>query len=519
MPLQYGLPWLPVALLPAGLPGTWAFGLVALYNLLGIVFVVRMVFRRWPAHQTAQVRWFGLGFAAANFGTMLFGLSAVGVLPESWADFGEAVPYNLIFLGCIAVALLRYRLFDIDVILNRTLVYGGLTAGVVGLYALVVGGMGQLLQLQNNVGISLFATGLIAALFNPLRQHLQRAANRLLYGERDEPYRVLSRLSERVDGTLEPAKVLPTMTETVAQALKLPYAAALLNTGGATEQVASYGSATYGSATGNWVALPLTHQGETIGELRLGLRAGDTFKPAELRLLKTIAQQASVAAFAVKQHLELQRSREALVTAREEERRRLRRDLHDGLGPTLASIAMRLDAARNLAHTDPAAADGLLLTLKTQTQATLGDIRRLVYALRPPALDELGLVGALREEVRRYEGTGLNISFCGPDALPTLSAAAEVAVYCTLQEALANVTHHAGARCVRVTLGLCEGGLELSVSDDGIGLAPVRHAGVGLSSMRERAEELGGSFALSSNPAGGTTVRTWLPLPRGTESV
>ena len=517
--LLYGLPWLPVLLLPLSLPDAFAFGLVALYNLLGIVFVVRMVFKKWPAPQTAQARWFGLGFAAANLGTLMFGLWAAGILPERWSNFSEALPYNLVFLSCTAVALLRYRLFDIDVILNRTLVYGGLTAGVVGLYALVVGGLSQLLQLQSNVGVSLFATGLVAALFNPLRQRLQRAVNRLLYGERDEPYQVLCKLSGRVEGTLEPAKVLPTMTETVAQALKLPYAAALLNTGTTTEQVASYGQ-----ATGNWLALPLTHQGETIGELRLEPRAGDTFKPAELSLLKTIAQQASVAAFTVKQTLELQRSREALVTAREEERRRLRRDLHDGLGPTLASIAMRLDAARNLTHTDPAAADALLTTLKTQARETLGDIRQLVYALRPPALDELGLVGALREEVRRYEGTGLDIGFldigfCGPDLLPPLSAAAEVAVYCTVQEALANVVHHAGARCVRVTLALQEGGLELTISDDGVGLAPKRRAGVGLSSMRERAEELGGSFTLLSNPAGGTTLRTWLPLPGGTERV
>jgi len=512
LPALYGLPIVAFGAMfalpePSGLP---AFMLVALYNLLGILFVIRMFFTERDAVETAQVRWFGFGFAVSNLGTLVFALSVAGVIPERLALVNEALPYNLVFLVCTAIAILRYRLFDIDVILNRTLVWGGLTAGVVGVYALVVGGLGRLLAVQDDVALSLLATGLIAVAFSPLRERLQRAVNRLLYGGRGEPYAVLTDLSQRLGMTLLSASVLPTMTQTIAHALKLPYVAVVLEHGADPHVVAETGKPTHEP-----LRLPLIYQTERVGELRLEPRVNETrFGVDELKLLKAIAQQASVAAYAVRLTNELQRSRERLVTTREEERRRLRRDLHDGLGPTLASITLKLDAARNLIHKNPVAADDLLRTLKAQTQAAIGDIRQLVYALRPPALDELGLLGALQEQVRKYEGGGLFVTFRAPDALPLLSAAVEVAAYRVVQEALANVLHHAQASRCEVTVRFAER-LELGVTDDGIGISPDYRAGVGLHSMRERAEELGGSFAVTARPQGGTCVTASLPVLEG----
>ncbi len=212
--------------------------------------------------------------------------------------------------------------------------------------------------------------------------------------------------------------------------------------------------------------------------------------------------------------IDLQRSREHLVTTREEERRRLRRDLHDGLGPQLATLTLKLETARNrLAH-EPLA-DPLLADLTTRTQAAVADIRRLVYALRPPALDELGLLAALNEQVLQYSDQ-IPIRLDAPAGLPPLSAAVEVAIYRITQEALTNTVRHAQAhRCdLRLTLEEPAGLLSLSIEDDGCGLPPSRGVGVGLTSMRERAEEPGGVWRIEQIPTGGMRVLAQLPYTR-----
>src|SRR5919112_5621636 len=299
----------------------------------------------------------------------------------------------------IGFAILRRRLWDIDLIINRTLVYGALTASVAALYVLVVGALGQVLQVSGNLIVSLIATGLTAVLFAPLRDRLQCGVNRLMYGERDEPYAVLSRLGQRLEAALAPDEVLPTIVEMTAQALKLPYAAILLKQNGEFVTAAQYGT-----LVGEPVRLQLVYQTELIGQLVLAPRApGEAFTPSDQRLLDDLARQAGVVVYSVRLNADLQRSRERLVTTREEERRRLRRDLHDGLGPTLAGLTFGLDAARNLLiHEEPKDADTLLDELKGQTQEAVLDVRRLVYGLRPPALDDLGLVTAIQEQAASH---------------------------------------------------------------------------------------------------------------------
>lgn len=423
----------------------------------------------------------------------------------------------------IGFALLRYRLWDVDLLINRTLVYGLLTASVVGLYLLVVVGLGTLLSALGNLFFSLLATGIVAVLFHPLRERLQRAVNRLMFGERDDPYRVLLRLGQRLETTLAPETVLPTIVETVAQALKLPFVAIAWKSHDAS--AGPLLAASYGSAKNHEPRLrvPLVYQQEPVGELILAPRApGESLTDADERLLHDLARQVSVAVHAVRLTadlqrltLDLQRSRERLVSAREEERRRLRRDLHDGLGPRLASLTLKLETARNrLAH-DPLA-DSLLSDLITRTQEAVADIRRLVHALRPPALDALGLIAALHEQILQYSDLGnhsIQISLEAPADLPPLPAAVEVAAFRIAQEALTNVVRHSQAsRCV-VALALHEreGALDLEISDNGRGLPPTRGAGVGLASMRERAEELGGTCEIEQMPSGGTRVQARLP--------
>jgi signal transduction histidine kinase len=267
--------------------------------------------------------------------------------------------------------------------------------------------------------------------------------------------------------------------------------------------------------------LPLSYQAEPVGELLLGPRgAGEAFGPADRRLLDDLARQAGVAVHAVRLTADLQHSRQRLVTAREEERRRLRRDLHDGLGPELASMTLQAEAARDCLPEEPTRSDALLAELIGQLQAATAEIRRLVYELRPPALDDLGLVAALRTLAARYDHggpPGLRITVAAPEPLAPLPAAVEVATYRICQEALTNVVRHAAARQCSLRLARTDtdgrdAALVVEIRDDGRGLAAEQRAGVGLASMRERAAELGGRCLIEPVPAGGTRVLAMLPL-------
>ena len=204
---------------------------------------------------------------------------------------------------------------------------------------------------------------------------------------------------------------------------------------------------------------------------------------------------------------DLQQSRQRLVNAQEEERRRLRRDLHDGVGPTLASLSQRLDTAADLAASRPQASVDMLKELKAQVKSVLAEIRRLVYNLRPPVLDEFGLVSAIREHIAPYSGpNGLQVTLNAPESLPPLSAAVEVAIYRIALEAFTNVVQHAQARGCQIDIKLENNWLTLQVSDDGHGLSSNARSGVGFALMRERANELGGECNIELNPVGGLRV-------------
>jgi signal transduction histidine kinase len=393
-------------------------------------------------------------------------------------------------------------------LINRTLVYGSLTMGVIVLYALAVGAGSLVFQSGAAPIVSLLVTGAIAVLFQPLRAWLQRVVNRLLYGQRDEPYTVLTQLGKQLASASAPQDVLPAVVETVAQALKVPYAAIALR-----EQSDLILAAETGAPTAEVVRLSLAQSTVTLGELRVAPRAkGERFSAADLRLLEEVAREASSAVYALQLTSELRQSHMRLISLREEERRRLRRDLHDGVGSALTGIAFKLGAAQGLVRHDSSAGAALLGELKGETQALIADLRRLVYDLRPPALDELGLVSALREHVARLPAQGLRIEVDAPEALPELPAAVEIAAYRITLEALANVIRHAQARSCLIRLTPSTEALTLEVLDDGIGLPANFRPGVGLVAMRERAAELGGSCSITTRPSGGVKTMVRLSL-------
>jgi len=469
--------------------------------------------------QRQQTKWVFFGFTVALmgflgvilFGEVLFPLAEPGTRGELVGMTVMTLSMLLIPLS-IGVAILRHRLFDIDLVINRALVYAALTACVIGIYVLVVGYLGSLLRTDGNLAISLVATGVVAVLFAPLRERLQRGANRLMYGERDDPYAAVSRLGERLEATLATEEVLPRIVETVREALRLPYAAIALPRDGDFEVAAASGE----ESPADPLVLPLSYGGETVGRLLLAPRApGEGFSSADRSLLGSLARHAGVAVHGVRVMADLRRSRERLVLAREEERRRLRRDLHDELAPTLAALGLSAATVSELIAVDPEGAAYANEKLRSTIRATVGDVRRLVYDLRPPALDELGLVEAVRERASRY-GTheeGFRVEVEAPDELPPLPAAVEVAAYRIVQEALTNVSRHAKARSCTVRL-TCPNGraLEVEVADDGVGLPDTPEGGVGLSSMRERAAELGGTCEIMQAAPSGTRLFARLPL-------
>ncbi len=487
---------------PIGLPHAWsavADGLAALTLLLGLLCLVLDVsclaqqYRRGGPLTRQQALVFGLAFlpplaafvasASDSAGPWLF---AVCTLPLPIA---------------IGVAVLQRRLYDLPLALNRSLTYGALWVAIASLYAVTVGGVGALLRQQGATWLPWVAAGVVAVSFAPLREGLQRAANRLTYGQWAQPREVLSRTTRRLADAGAGDALLHSLVDELAHGLGLGWVE-ITDGDGQVVAVA-------GSRVDSVDELPLTAYGQVVGRLRWGIRP---MREVDRQLVADIAAQLGGVVHALELMDSLRGAQERLVLAREEERRRLRRDLHDGVGPALAGLTLQVDTVRNQLGAEAAsAADDLLLGLRSGIRDTVLDVRRIVEGLRPPALDDLGLVEALRQLAER---SGLAVTV---DArpLPRLPAAVEAAAYRVVQEALGNATRHAGASHVLVRVCTSGDGLAVEVTDDGTGDVRPRPDGLGLRSMRERAEEIGGRFDLRATPGEGTTVRVTLPLVAG----
>jgi signal transduction histidine kinase len=409
----------------------------------------------------------------------------------------------------VAVGIARPDLGDVDALVAGTLTFSAVAAAMLVLdlavLSAVTGLVGERLSQRE---VTVLVLLLAVSAYGPLRSVIGGIVRRLLFGRRAERYDVVSGFAARLEEASTVEGQVPVLATAVARAFKVPFARVEVSLpgGGAV-------AADHGTPAAEVQEMEIAYRGERVGRLvlpRRGVRA--LLSRRDRDLLVDLVRQAAVAVRAGLLAREVQESRERLVLSREEDRRRIRRDLHDGLGPQLASQTLTIDAIFKLLPHDPAAARGLLQHLKTQSQQAIADIRRLVYALRPPALDDLGLLAALRAQAAQYDGSGVQIVVVAPAALPALPAAVEVAAYRIAQEAMTNVVKHAGAqRCV-VELALGDG-LTVTIADDGRGLAAERRAGVGLVSMQERAAELGGRLSIGERSGGGTCVAAWLPLP------
>ncbi|MFY1696704.1 sensor histidine kinase [Solwaraspora sp. WMMA2101] len=440
-------------------------------------------------------------------GLVLDGLNLTG----AWVLMVVAIPAGL------TLAVLRYRLYQLEQVINRALVWTVMSLLVIAGFVAVVALLRDVLLAGDTSTASLAATGLIAVTFEPLRHRVQRGVNRLLYGERDDPYGVLTRLGGLLADTVQPDAVPALLIGTIARSLQVPYVAVEVDEPAGAVAVdepagAELTEAVHGQPTGSVERFDMVNHGERVGQLVVAhRRPGERFTPVEHRLLGDVARHAAVAVATARLIRDLRDSRERLVLAREEERRRLRRDLHDGLGPTFAGMSMQVRAASRMAGGTPRLAailDGLAEDLRSGT----AEVRRLVDQLRPAALDQ-GLASALRAECQRFDGATLRVRLTLGDDLRELPAAVEVAAYRIVTEALSNVARHAGAGRCEVRVGRDGGTLRVEVVDDGIGAARPRPGGVGLESIRQRAAELGGGCEIGDGPDGGTVVRVTLPVP------
>lgn len=432
-----------------------------------------------------------------------------------WLTGETLLPRQLLLLvvltavvGCVGSAIAHYRLGEIEPKVRRGLVQ----AVVLVVVAAAFTGLVRAADLAADVSVGSMLTGGLAALvLLPVAVWVQRTLRRMVYGDREFPRRVVADL-RRLDPLTAPEDALGEMLELLSRRLHLSFAAVEVFATPTSEAI----STAVGTSYGTPATIDLVVGRTTLGRLMVEVDAAhDPFGPGDRRLLEDVGTQAGALVQAVSVNRELQRSRQRLVTAREEERRRIRRDLHDGLGPSLATLAMRLEGAQELIAEDPRAAADLVGRLSDQARDEIAEVRRLVEGLRPPALDQLGLVTALRQRAAE-QGRGARQAMAwtveASDDVDPLPAAVEVAAYRIAIEAVNNAQRHSRADECRVLLRREPEELVVTIRDAGTGLAPDRPSGVGLSSMRERAEELGGSFEVFSEVGTGTTIRARLPI-------
>jgi signal transduction histidine kinase len=462
-------------------------------------------YRSASSGEKERYRWFVIAVGMLIVSFAIPADSAVG--PVGNLLLIVAVP---LFPLSIAVAVLRTRLDGFDVAVRRSLIYGWLLAVLLALYAAVVLVFDALLRNHAQPVVALLGAGVVAVLYQPLRLRLQAATDRMLYGERRSPYAVSTGVTRSLQDAGSAEQALRATVAGIAQALRLPSVAVELPGDTPQRPTAAYGA----SSSIDPLCIPLKYGDEQVGRLVVGRRdSRERLGAAERELLEDLARQVAVAAHAALLDRALRRSLERLIEVRADERVRLRRDLHDGLGPALAGVALGLDAARNMVPTDKNAADDLLCDLKNETLGCVAEVRRIIDNLRPTTLDELGLLPALQDFADRLSSRDgqVRVSVEFNYAPPHLPQAVEAAAYRIATEAMTNVARHAQASNCVLRLQFAED-LTVEVQDDGIGLAADQPPGVGLPSMAQRARELGGECEVARIPGGGTRVLAHLPL-------
>jgi signal transduction histidine kinase len=508
-----------------------SFGAVFLLLAAAVASAVSLILRYREARgeERAQMKWLVYSAAVATVAFAVFG-------PTGWG------PGELLLIGCfflipiaIALAILRHRLYDVDLVINKTVVYGALAAFVGLVYVAVVIGVGAAVGAtagERSLGLSILATAIVALAFQPLRQRVQHLVNRLVYGKRATPYEVLSEFAAHVGETFSTEDVLPRTARIVGEGVGAARADVWLRIGGHLRPAATWpgggeplepvplnGSELAGAELPELpgdVAFPVRHRGEFLGVLTVVKPRGEPVTPTEEKLLRDLASQAGLVlrnarlTEELRAHVEeLQASRQRIVAAQDSERRRIERNIHDGAQQELVGLAVRLRLAENTAESDPPKTRRMLVDLQADAAGALETLRDLARGIFPPILADAGLAAALEAQSRRSP-IRVRLSV---DGVGRYAPEVEAAVYFCVLEALQNAAKYSGASGADVRVWAGDGKLAFTVADDGRGFDPATTPrGMGLQNMADRLAALGGSLEVRSAPGSGTTIEGNIPV-------
>jgi signal transduction histidine kinase len=501
-------------------PGLFWFIIIILplfCAIAGSVAAVVVRFRGSTGEERLQLKWFATGAVAV--GCTLIASFGSQVTPPL-VQVLQSLAFVFLYIA-IGIAVLKYRLYEIDVVINKTVVYGVLAAFFTAVYVAVVVGIGSAIGSTRSPFLTLIAAAVIALAFNPVRQRAKRLADRIVYGKRATPYEVLSRFSEQMADAYALDDILPTMAKVLAEGTG-GRSEIWLRVGGALRTVATWPNGTQAgppfelSLNGEGLpefpkaskATPVLHQGDVYGAITVTKPPSEPLRPAEDKLIEDVASQAGLVLRNVRLIEELRASRQRMVKAQDEARRRLERNIHDGAQQQLVSLAVKLNLAESLVRKDPQQAEDMLGELKVETQEALQDLRDLARGIYPPLLADKGLAAALDSQARK---SSVPVSVVS-DGIGRFPQEVEAAVYFCCLEAMQNVAKYAEATSVTIRLQTADGMLTFEVSDDGAGFDTARTGyGTGLQGMADRLDALGGSLSVKSESHHGTTVAGSVP--------
>jgi signal transduction histidine kinase len=491
--------------------------LLPMLLIVGVACIASVFFRyrRAGTEQRQQLKWF-----LYAGGIVVVSIALGDVLPNVVSNVLFAVML-LSLPAATTVAIFKYRLYDIDVVINKTVVYAALAAFVTVVYVGIVVGIGSLVGSRGNALLTILATAIIALAFQPARVRARHLANRLVYGNRATPYEVLSRLAHGMGSQYSAEDALPSLARVLAQGTGAARAEVWLRIGGELRPAAHWPPEGSGrdvplvltdadspAIPDTDRAVPVTHEGELLGALAISMPRGETVTPATEKLLADVASQTGLLLRNVRLIEELRASRQRLVAAQDEERRRLERNIHDGAQQQLVALAVKLRLVEAMAEKDPVKAKVLAAEAKVDSQEALQNLRDLARGIYPPLLADRGLAAALEAQARK-------VPFpvqVDPNGIGRYSAETEATAYFCVLEALQNAAKYADASHVDVLLRQEDGHLVFEVRDDGKGFDASRaKRGSGLTNMQDRLEALGGTVSVTSAPGHGTSVAGRIP--------
>ena len=513
--------------------------LVIPIGVLGSLTALVLRFRRSTGIERLQLRWL---LTAAAFVALLYSGMMFASLGSSWGGEGDPgwltwaqnlviVSFALIPLA-IGVSVLRYRLFDIDLVINRAVLFGALAVFITLVYVAIVVGVGTLVGSRASPVLSAAAAATVALAFQPLRRRAQRLADRLVYGKRATPYEVLSEFSERVGQTYANEELLPRMARALGEGTGAARADVWVRVGEELRPEATWpqdveplparpaSSVEEGVVTGASMSEPVRHRGELLGALTIEKRPGENLSATEEKLVRDLAAQAGLVMrnAGLTEELmdtiaQLRESRQRLVTAQDEERRKLERNLHDGAQQQIVALTVKLGLLARVVEREPAQAVSIAGQLQEDATEALEELRDLARGIYPPLLADQGLIAALQAQARK---SAVPVTVEG-DGIGRYAREAEAAVYFSCLEALQNVVKYASATRATVSLSDGEGALRFTVTDDGVGFDTTTSSyGTGLQGIADRLAALDGSIEVTSAVGAGTTVEGTLPVGDGT---